>query len=89
MAEVKSITVSRSARVNLGNYEGLEHFISMSADLDDFDDEAEELQKLSAKVERSMVAMLCRSHKVRGKQSKPAVVAKHYGLSYVPKVEKE
>lgn len=89
MAEIKEVTVSRSCRVNIGNFEGTEHFISMKAELEDFDDPVEEHDKLASTVERAMVAMLYRSYKVRGKKMTPAQVAKHHGLSWVPKQDPE
>ena len=84
--EIKEIVVSRSVRVNTGNYEGLEHFVSMKAELDGLDDETEVAVELSAKVERAMVAQLHRSYKVRGKKDMtPEKIAKHHGLSYIPR----
>ena len=84
--EIKEIVVSRSCRVNIGNYEGIEHFLSMKAQLDELDDEAMAAEELAVKVERAMVAQLVRSYKVRGKKdmADPTRVAKHHGLSYVP-----
>jgi hypothetical protein len=85
MAEVKEIVISRSVRINTGNYEGLEHFISMKAELGEFDDVAEEALKLSAKIERALVTQLARSYKVRKKSMTVSEIARHHGLSYVPK----
>lgn len=84
--EIKEIVISRSCRINIGNYEGLEHFLSMKAQLDELDDEVMAVEELAAKVERAMVAQLVRSYKARGKKdmTDPAKVAKHHGLSYVP-----
>ena len=85
MADVKEITVSRSVRVNTGNYEGTEHFVSMKAELDEFDDPASVHAELAAGVERAMVSQLHRSYKVRGKKLTATQVATHHGLTYVPK----
>lgn len=80
------VVVSRSVRVNTGNYEGTEHFVSMKTVLDELDDERSAAQELSAHVERAMVAQLCRAYKVRGKKDMtPERVAKHHGLTYLSK----
>ena len=84
--DIKEIVVSRSVRVNTGNYEGLEHFVSMKAELDELDDEVTVAAELAATVERTLVAQLHRSYRVRGKaEMTPEKVAKHHGLSYVPR----
>ena len=86
--EIKEIVVSRSVRVNTGNYEGIEHFVSMKAELDELDDETSVTTELNAKVERTLVAQLHRSYQVRGKKDMtPEKVARHHGLSYLPKKE--
>ncbi len=89
--KVTEIAVSRSVRMNTGNYEGTEHFVSMKAEVDELDDVAEEARALAATVERTMVTQLVRSYRVRGKttMSDPKAVARHHGLSHVPKEERE
>ncbi|MEE8608942.1 MAG: hypothetical protein V3S55_15165 [Nitrospiraceae bacterium] len=85
---ITEIVVSRSCRVNLGNYEGTEHFISMKATIDELDTaEAVARHDLARTVERAMVTQLLRSYKVRGVKAMDTAkkVAKHHGLSYVPK----
>ncbi len=82
---IKEITVSRSVRVNTGNYEGTEHFLSMKAEIDFLDDEAPSAAELNAHVERALVAQLVRAYKVRGKKDMTAEkVAKHHGLTHLP-----
>ncbi len=84
--EIKEITVSRSVRVNTGNYEGSEHFVCMKAEPDELDDATSAMAELTAQVERTMVAQLVRSYRVRGKKDMTAErVARHHGLSHVPK----
>lgn len=80
--EVKEITVSRSVRVNTGNYEGLEHFVSMKAELDEFDNEGEAHKRLCKIAEAALTIQLQRSYQVRGKGLSIAQVAKRHGLSY-------
>jgi len=85
---IKEICVSRSVRVNTSNYEGTEHFISMKAEVDELDDIREETSKLVATVEKAMVTQLVRSYTTRGKKGMtPEKVAKHHGLTYIPKNE--
>ncbi len=83
---VREISVSRSCRVNIGNYEGTEHSVHMKAELDELDDVRSSTAELSAHVERAMVEQLCRSYKVRGKKDMTAPrVAKHHGLTHAYK----
>ena len=79
------VVVSRSVRVNTGNYEGTEHFVSMKAVLDELDDEGSAVAELSAHVERAMATQLHRSYSVRGKGLTMMEVARHHGLAHVPK----
>lgn len=88
MSKITEIVISRSAYINLGNRESLNQFVSMKAELEELDDDVEEAAKLAARVERSLVRQLVRSYKVRKKSMRPAEVARHHGLSYVPKEEK-
>lgn len=83
---VKEIVISRSVRVNTGNYEGTDHFISMKAEIDELDDEPSAAAELNAHVERAMVAQLVRAYKVRGKKDMTAEkVARYHGLTHIPK----
>lgn len=80
------VVVSRSVRVNTGNYEGTEHFVSMKATVDELDDEDSAVAELSAHVERAMVVQLHRSYGVRGKKDMTLEkVARHHGLTHLPK----
>lgn len=78
MARITSITISRSARINLGNYEGLEHFVSMTQEV--LEGETLDSQSLAKKVERSLCEQLFRSFRVRGKKMTRAHIARHFGL---------
>ncbi len=79
-----SVTVSRSVRVNTGNYEGTEQFVSMTAELDELDDEFVVALLLAGRVETAILAQLVQSYKVRGKKEMVAKrVAKHHGLGLV------
>ena len=82
MAYVKEICVSRSTRMNMGNYEGVEHFVSMRAELDEFDVPEDEEATLERLVDDAMAEQLVRSYRARGKSgmANHAAVAKHHGL---------
>ena len=83
---VKEISVSRSCRVNLGNYEGVEHFVSMKAELDELDDVVQVTERLAGQVQRAMVTQLHLSYAVRGKKDMTLEkVARHHGLYPLPK----
>ena len=84
---VREIVCSKSARVNVGNYEGVEHFVSMKADLDELDDPTEVAAELCATAERAIVRQLHRSYRVRGKTMSSTEVAKHHGFSHAPSEE--
>lgn len=82
--QVKEIVCSKSARINTGNYEGVEHFVSLKAEVDGLDDPAESAAELSAIAEKAIVRQLHRSYKVRGKAMTLAETARHHGFSHVP-----
>lgn len=83
---VKEIVISRAVKINTGNYESTDHFLSMKAEIDGLDDEASAAAELNAHVERAMVAQLVRAYKVRGKKDMTAEkVARHHGLTHIPK----
>ena len=84
MVNITEITVSRSVRVNTGNYEGTEHFVSAKAELDEFDDEAEIASKVSEIVEKALMVQLIRAYKVRGKKLTASEIGKQHGITYAP-----
>lgn len=55
MARITEMTVSRSVRMNTGNYEGTEQFVSMKAEVDELDDPREVAAELAATVELSLI----------------------------------
>lgn len=86
--EIREVVVSRNVRVNTGNYEGTEQFVSMRAELDELDSVETATRELTAHVERAMVTQLHRSYRARGKSMSETDVAKHHGLTYLPTKEK-
>jgi len=91
--DIKEITVSRSVKIDLGNYESLDMFVSARAELDPLEEsEDEAFAELSRTVERALVTQLYRSYTVRGvtpglKKGELTTtgVAKHHGLTQAPK----
>lgn len=80
MADVKEVTISRSVRMNTGQYEGTEFFISMRAELDGLDPVEDETRELERRVEAAMLAQLMRGYKARGKAVTAEQVAKQHGI---------
>ncbi len=78
---VVRVTVSRSVRVNTGNYEGTEHFTSMKAEIDGLDDPVAETINVARMVEVALLAQLVHSYGVRGKKEMTVKrIARHHGL---------
>lgn len=81
MALIKEITASRSVKMNLGNYESVDFFLSMKAELDEFDDPAVETEELQAKVDAATIQQVRRAYRARGKKVSLAALCKQHGLS--------
>ena len=80
MAHVRSVTASLQVRVNTGQYEGTEALVSMTAELDEFDDAVEETAALQRRVDEAMLLQLRAIYKSRGKSTSAAMVAKQHGV---------
>lgn len=80
--KVTEIVISRSIRVNTGNYEGTDHFISAKAELDELDDFASASADLAAQVEEQMVTQLRAHYGVRNVKNllELSAIRKHHGL---------
>jgi hypothetical protein len=87
MTVIKEITVSRSVKINTGNYEATDHFISVKGELDEFDDEMEVEFELTNHINQMMTRQIVANYRARGKNMSPDMVAKHHGL-YQLKVRK-
>lgn len=78
---VKEIAVSRSVRVNTGNYEATDFFLSAKAEIDpDFDDYEASIKELNKLVDRAMLLQLGLSYKTRGKDIDVKAITKLHGL---------
>lgn len=77
---IKEITISRSTRINLGNYEGIEVLTSMTAVVDELDDDAEIAAQLAERVEGASFMQIKALHKRRRKAVTDAELAKRYGV---------
>lgn len=77
---VQNITISRAVKVNIGNYESTDIFVSMTAQLDDFDDPKESAIKLKDAVLDDILNQLIVLYKERGKTTTKASLKRQYGL---------
>lgn len=80
MAHASEIVTSLSVRVNVGNYEGVELFISRKVVMDELDDEAAERERSNLVLEGAMVRRIISLMRTRGKKATAAEVARQYGL---------
>jgi hypothetical protein len=82
---VTEIVASRSVKVNTGDYENTDHFLSMRAELDELDTPDQAAQELAAQVEESLAKQLLAHYRARGKKALAdlAAVKKHHGLKGV------
>ncbi len=78
--EIKEITVARSYRVNLGNYENVDVFVSMRAEVDGLDDATQETGVLGCCVEDAALLQIISVYKARGKKVSEAEVRRRHGL---------
>lgn len=86
--KVVEIVASVSARINTGNFEGTEFFVSVkgTVDADDpLDDPAVAAEQLARQAEAALAESLVRSYMARGKATlgSKAAVAKHHGLGRI------
>lgn len=83
MAIVNEVVVSRSVKVNLGDYESIDLFTSMKGEIEPGEDEAEAYKGLVKAVERSMVMQILAHYKARGRNADKNFVIKRYGFGGV------
>ncbi len=80
--EIKEITVARSYKINFGNYENVDVFVSMKAELDmALDDTIQETALLAGCVEDAALAQLMSVYKARGKKASEAEIRRRHGIT--------
>ena len=84
MAAYSEIVVSRSVRVNTGNYEGVEHFMNVKVVLGENESGNIEatVADANALVETSMLQSLRRSYRIRGVKISDTEICKRHGLGF-------
>ncbi|MFL9499193.1 hypothetical protein ACJMQP_03965 [Rhodopseudomonas palustris] len=80
MAEVTEVVVSQTVRVNLGDYESVDFFVSMKATLNEDDTARAVAAALRADVQSSLVNAIGANFKARGRTVTAASIQKQYGL---------
>ena len=80
MAHVAEINVSRSVRVNTGQYEGTELFVSLKVVLDELDDYDQELAAAEARADKAILMAVHGAHCAAGKKPTLAAIATRHGL---------
>ena len=78
--KITEIVVSRSVKLNHGNFESSDLFLSVKAE-DPAGIAPGTVTKLEENVETAMLATLVRVYKQKGTASSPHKIAKHYGLA--------
>lgn len=80
MAHVAEICVSKSVRVNTGQYEGTETFVSLKVVLDELDDYDTELAAAEDKLAKAILMAVHGVHAAGGKKPTLAAIATRHGL---------
>lgn len=80
--KITEIVASRSVRVNTGNFEGTDHFVSAKAELDELDDPEQAMMELASIVEERIVVQLQNHYKTRNVKTlqELGAIRKHHGL---------
>ena len=78
--EIREITVARTYKVNLGNYENVDVYLSMTAQLDELDPVQICTQLLAERVETAALRQLESVYKARGKKVTEAEVRRRHGI---------
>ena len=64
----KTLTASRTVRINTGNYEGTEYHVSIVGELDELDDFGDSLAELNEAANNAMLAQLQSAYRAGGKK---------------------
>lgn len=80
--QIKEITISASVRVNNGDYQSTDFFISAKAEGDNGGPiQPGDAEKLQKSVQTALLTTLVRSFRLRGISTTPHMIAKMFGLS--------
>jgi hypothetical protein len=79
--QVKAVTVSSTARINLGDYQSRDFFVSMTGELDEGDTPVLIAQRLRKLADAALLSNLAAHFKARGNKVPPETIAKRYGIS--------
>ena len=74
------VTVSRTVRVNLGNYESTDFFVSMSAEPGEGETRTTVSRLLRKTVESSLIENIASHYKARGKSISKKAICQKYGF---------
>ena len=78
--EIEEVNASCSVRMNTGNYEGTEYFVSVKVSVDQFDDPQECTDLAQKRAVEAMLGQLERAYKARGKKLTREQICKQHGL---------
>jgi hypothetical protein len=78
--KINEVVVSRSVRVNLGDYQAVDFFVSMKAEIDELDTPAEAALALRRHVEDAIATDIRVNFKKRGKVISEQDIRKRYGI---------
>lgn len=81
MSKVSEIVISRTTRMNTGNYEGTEYFVSMKMELDELDDAEHDMEDLQNRVDQAMIQQLMLAYKARKKVTTKEQVCIRHGFN--------
>jgi hypothetical protein len=74
------VTVSRSVRVNLGNYESADFFVSMTGEPDEGQTRTSVARTLRKSVDESLIENLSAHFKARGKALSKNAICQKFGF---------
>lgn len=81
--KISEVTVSQSVRVNLGDYQSTDFFVSMKAELDDGDKPLDVAASLRRRVAHALTNTVGANFKARGKDISPKKIATTYGIERI------
>lgn len=87
MIRITEVVVSRSVKINNGDYQSTDLFLSAKAEADGNGEsiDRDEINKIARAVESTMLDWLINVFKQKGKSSSPYAIAKMFGLSLAAK----